>query len=97
MFAGRLLERDQRRDERTRVTSDFSRRGVAESLVFPADGSACSPAVYVFEGRDTAPSLDIRSLFKGVLADHLGVDRRSLDTVVFPDSNVAAPAAGLVA
>ena len=30
--------------------------GVAESLVFPADGSACSPAVYVFEGRDTAPA-----------------------------------------
>ena len=50
----------------------------------------------LFEGRDTRPTLDMRSLFKGVLQDHLGVDRRSLDTVVFPDSASDAPVAGLV-
>ena len=37
----------------------------------------------LFEGRDLAPTLDIRSVFKGVLADHLGVDRRDLDEKVF--------------
>jgi uncharacterized protein (DUF1501 family) len=51
----------------------------------------------LFENRDTAPTLDMRSLFKGVLAEQLGVDRRALDTTVFPDSANAAPVRGLVA
>lgn len=50
----------------------------------------------LFESRDTAPTLDMRSLFKGVLVDHLGVDRRTLDTAIFPDSTSAAPATGVV-
>lgn len=49
----------------------------------------------LFENRDTAPTLDMRGLFKGVLSEHLGVDRRALDTVVFPDSGQVAPATGL--
>jgi len=51
----------------------------------------------LFEARDTAPTLDMRGLFKGVLAEQLGVDRRALDTVVFPDSAGVAPVAGIVA
>ena len=50
----------------------------------------------LFENRDTAPTLDMRGLFKGVLRDHLGVDRAALDTKVFPDSQGVAPVAGLV-
>ena len=50
----------------------------------------------LFENRDLAPTLDVRSVFKGVLIDHLGVDRRRLDTVVFPGSAEAQPVAGLV-
>src|SRR3989338_7872857 len=45
----------------------------------------------LFESRDPAPTLDMRSLFKGVLADHLGVDRAMLETKVFPDSKTAKP------
>ena len=51
----------------------------------------------LFEARDTAPTMDMRSLFKGVLAEQLGVDRRALDTVVFPESGGVAAARGLVA
>jgi len=51
----------------------------------------------LFENRDTAPTLDMRGLFKGVLMEQLGVDRRALDTVVFPDSAGVAPVLGLVA
>ena len=51
----------------------------------------------LFEGRDLAPTLDIRSVFKGVLADHLGVDGRALDTQIFPGSADAKPLRGLVA
>ncbi|HEV2365752.1 MAG TPA: DUF1501 domain-containing protein [Caulobacteraceae bacterium] len=50
----------------------------------------------LFENRDTWPALDMRSLFKGVLRDHLGLDRRALDTAVFPSSAAAAPLSGLV-
>jgi uncharacterized protein (DUF1501 family) len=49
----------------------------------------------LFENRDTAPALDMRGLFKGVLNEHLGVDRRALDTLVFPDSAAVAPASGI--
>ena len=51
----------------------------------------------LFENRDTAPTLDMRGLFKGVLAEQLGVDRRALDTTVFPASAGVEPVAGIVA
>jgi uncharacterized protein (DUF1501 family) len=50
----------------------------------------------LFENRDLAPTADLRSLFKGVLAEHMGVDRRALDTTIFPDSAKAPPILGLV-
>ena len=50
----------------------------------------------LFEQRDLAPTLDVRAIFKGVLADHLGVDRAALDTKVFPDSASVTPVPNLV-
>ena len=51
----------------------------------------------LFENRDLAPTLDVRAVFKGVLRDHLGVERAALDAQVFPDSGAEAPAVtGLV-
>jgi uncharacterized protein (DUF1501 family) len=54
-------------------------------------------AAALYENRDTAPTLDMRALFKGVLRDHLGLERAQLDSVVFPDSAAVAPLEGLVA
>ncbi len=51
----------------------------------------------LFENRDTAPTLDMRALFKGVLREHLGVDRAKLDTLVFPGSGDVRPVQNLVA
>ena len=51
----------------------------------------------LFEGRDLAPTLDVREVFKGVLSDHLGLDRRALNQQVFPNSGGAPPLTGLVA
>lgn len=45
----------------------------------------------LFENRDLAPTLDIRSVFKGILRDHMGLDRAALDTRVFPGSAAEAP------
>ena len=50
----------------------------------------------LYENRDLAPTLDMRGLFKGVLAEHMGVDRAALDTTVFPDSSAARPVPGLI-
>jgi uncharacterized protein (DUF1501 family) len=50
----------------------------------------------LFENRDLAPTLDVRSVFKGVLRDHLGVGAQALGAQVFPGSAAAAPVDGLV-
>jgi uncharacterized protein (DUF1501 family) len=50
----------------------------------------------LFENRDLAPTVDMRGLFKGLLHDHLGVERAALDTTIFPDSAAAKPVFGLV-
>ena len=50
----------------------------------------------LYENRDVAPTLDMRGLFKGVLADHMGVDRAALDSTIFPSSAAARPVLGLV-
>jgi uncharacterized protein (DUF1501 family) len=51
----------------------------------------------LFENRDLAPTLDVRSVFKGILRDHLGVEARALDATVFPSSANAPSTPGLVA
>lgn len=50
----------------------------------------------LYQGRDLAPTLDLRSVLKGVLAEHLEVPPRALEQVVFPDSTAAAPLRGLM-
>ncbi len=43
----------------------------------------------LYEGRDLAPTLDLRSVMKGVLSDHLGLPAEAIERVVFPDSREA--------
>jgi uncharacterized protein (DUF1501 family) len=50
----------------------------------------------LYQGRDLQPTLDLRALFKGVLAEHLGIAPRSLESAVFPDSAAARPLRGLM-
>jgi len=40
----------------------------------------------LYQGRDLAPTLDLRAVFKGILAEHLGVPPRALEDSVFPES-----------
>jgi uncharacterized protein (DUF1501 family) len=49
------------------------------------------------EGRDLKPTTDLRAVLKGLLKDHLRVDDRALAAAVFPGSDDAKPATGLVA
>ena len=45
----------------------------------------------LYEGRDLAPTLDLRSVMKALLIDHLGLAAGDVERVVFPDSRNAAP------
>ena len=49
------------------------------------------------EGRDLAPTMDLRTVIKGVLRDHLGIPAGALGTKVFPESRGVDPLDGLVA
>ena len=50
----------------------------------------------LYQGRDLQPTLDLRSVLKGVLEEHLRVPARALDDEVFPDSRSAKALSGLI-
>jgi uncharacterized protein (DUF1501 family) len=50
----------------------------------------------LYQQRDLRPTLDLRSVFKGVLSSHLGVSETHLETLVFPGSRTAANLGGLM-
>lgn len=50
----------------------------------------------LFEGRDLAPTTDLRGVLKGVLADHVGLSPAQLAETVFPASLSVPPLRGLV-
>lgn len=50
----------------------------------------------LYQGRDLQPTMDLRSVFKGVMATHMGVSDSVLETKVFADSQMAKPMLELV-
>jgi uncharacterized protein (DUF1501 family) len=51
----------------------------------------------LYQGRDLAPTTDLRAVMKGVLHDQFGLAERVLAETVFPDSAAVKPMQGLVA
>jgi uncharacterized protein (DUF1501 family) len=49
----------------------------------------------LFEGRDLRPTMDIRSLFKAVMRDHMGVAEGPVEDMVFPGSRAVHGLDGL--
>jgi len=41
----------------------------------------------LYKGRDLAPANDVTAVLKGVLRDHMGIDRTTLNNSIFPNSN----------
>jgi uncharacterized protein (DUF1501 family) len=60
-----------------------------------ADWPGLAPAG-LLDNRDLRPTLDLRSVFKAVLDEHMHVDARTLATRIFPDSSGARPLQGLM-
>jgi uncharacterized protein (DUF1501 family) len=50
----------------------------------------------LLDNRDLRPTLDLRSVFKAVLDEHMHVDAKTLATRIFPDSSSARPLQGLI-
>jgi uncharacterized protein (DUF1501 family) len=50
----------------------------------------------LYQGRDLAPTTDLRAVMKGVLQDQFGLAERVLAESVFPDSGSVKPMKGLV-
>lgn len=50
----------------------------------------------LLDNRDLRPTLDLRSVFKAVLDEHMHVDATTLAKRVFPDSSGARPLQGLI-
>jgi uncharacterized protein (DUF1501 family) len=51
----------------------------------------------LYEGRDLAPTRDLRSVLKGMLRDHLGLAESTLHSSIFPDSGAVVALDGLLA
>jgi uncharacterized protein (DUF1501 family) len=60
-----------------------------------ADWPGLAPAA-LLDNRDLRPTLDLRSVFKAVLDEHMHVDAKTLATRIFPDSSGARPLQGLM-
>jgi len=50
----------------------------------------------LYEGRDLKPTTDLRSVLKGLLADHLGLGTTNLADDIFPGSELVKPMQGLI-
>jgi uncharacterized protein (DUF1501 family) len=69
--------------------------GVVRGGRIGGDWPGLAPGV-LLDGRDLRPTTDMRALFKGLLAEHLGVPEAALETRVFPDSRGLRPMQGLL-
>ena len=53
-------------------------------------------ANHLLDGRDLRPTIDMRSVLKGILRDHFGVAESVLASSVFPESGLVRPIDGLI-
>lgn len=69
--------------------------GAVKGGTVTADWPGLSDA-NLFENRDLAATRDVRSVLKGALAGHMGIDPGLLDAKVFPDSGTAPTLDGVI-
>jgi uncharacterized protein (DUF1501 family) len=50
----------------------------------------------LYQGRDLAPTTDLRAVLKGLLSEQLGISEPALSEKVFPDSRAVLAMQGLV-
>jgi len=94
-FGRTVAENGTRGTDHGTATAAYLLGGVVNGGRVVADWPGLSPRK-LYQDRDLRPTLDLRSVMKGLLAEHLAVPPRALESSVFPASREARSLSGLV-
>jgi uncharacterized protein (DUF1501 family) len=94
-FGRTVAENGTRGTDHGTATAAYLIGGAVRGGRVVADWPGLSPGK-LYQNRDLRPTLDIRAVMKGVLAEHLGMPAKALETSVFPESREARPLTGLL-
>ena len=94
-FGRTVAENGTRGTDHGTATAAYLIGGAVSGGRIVADWPGLSPRK-LYQNRDLRPTLDVRAVMKGLLAEHLGVPEKALETSVFPDSRAARPLTGLL-
>jgi uncharacterized protein (DUF1501 family) len=94
-FGRTVAENGTRGTDHGTATAAYLLGGAVRGGRVVADWPGLSPRK-LYQERDLEPTLDLRAVMKGLLAEHLEVPERALESEVFPQSGAARPLRGLV-
>ncbi len=94
-FGRTVAENGTRGTDHGTATAAYLLGGAVRGGRVVADWPGLSPRK-LYQDRDLEPTLDLRAVMKGLLAEHLEVPERALESEVFPQSDEARPLRGLV-
>ncbi|MGH8142701.1 MAG: DUF1501 domain-containing protein, partial [Steroidobacteraceae bacterium] len=94
-FGRTVAENGTRGTDHGTATAAYLLGGAVAGGRVVADWPGLSPRE-LYQDRDLRPTLDLRAVMKGLLAEHLAVPGRALESSVFPESGAARPLKGLV-
>jgi uncharacterized protein (DUF1501 family) len=94
-FGRTVAENGTRGTDHGTATAAYLVGGAVRGGRVVADWPGLSPRK-LYEDRDLRPTLDLRAVMKGLLAEHLDVPERALESSVFPASSAARPLKGLL-
>ncbi|MDE2264024.1 MAG: DUF1501 domain-containing protein [Gammaproteobacteria bacterium] len=94
-FGRTVAENGTRGTDHGTATAAYLLGGAVDGGRVVADWPGLS-ARKLYQDRDLEPTLDLRAVMKGLLAEHLGVPERALESSVFPESRAARPLEGLL-
>jgi uncharacterized protein (DUF1501 family) len=94
-FGRTVAENGTRGTDHGTATAAYLVGGAVKGGRVVADWPGLAPRK-LYQDRDLRPTLDLRSVMKGVLAEQLGVPERTLGSSIFPGSDQARPLTGLL-
>lgn len=94
-FGRTVAENGTRGTDHGTATAAYLLGGAVRGGRVVADWPGLSPRK-LYQDRDLEPTLDLRAVMKGLLAEHLAVPERALESEVFPQSREARPLRDLV-
>ncbi len=94
-FGRTVAENGTRGTDHGTATAAYLLGGAVRGGRVVADWPGLSPRK-LYQNRDLEPTLDLRAVMKGLLAEHLEVPERALESEVFPQSGEARPLRGMV-